>query len=317
MSTLSGIFSIYRRVRFCIQSFMHVRLELGANKMAQELDKSNRKIDVLQVRAEQAEELVQVLKKETDRLASDIHKKEQELLVVRRDLDTIGEKLVDELERRAELQHSKDAVQEELEELTRSLFEEANSMVATEARERHRFEEQELTLKKQLDQLRLQLQMEQGQLRELRLRMEQMTLENQKLKRANLQTKNAAPTRSLSDPNSTGNMVDPQLLVHFEELIDLGPKTKLAKIHTIPYLKFSLEDDVLPCLRFGPNPKLSGRKFIDAIVSNSCFVEEMTAAQISTLEARDESVPLAALSRSNLSKESPDPAEESTLDGKL
>ena len=48
---------------------------------------------------------------------------------MKRDLASMSEKLVDEIDKRAELQAAKDSLQEELEELTKSLFEEANSMV--------------------------------------------------------------------------------------------------------------------------------------------------------------------------------------------
>jgi hypothetical protein len=264
------------------------------------VDRYRRKLDVLTLKTEQAEGLTETLRTETDRLSKEIQRKEAEISIMRKDLDTIGEKLVDELERRAELQHSKDAVQEELEELTRSLFEEANSMVASEARERHRFETQEQTLKKQIDQLKTQLQMEQAQLRELKLRMEQQTVENHKLRKKNLQQ---TPTRIITTPLKEepvpfpDDAIDPSLLSQFQEFIDQSPKLKLNKIHSLTYMKYALDEDVLSCLRFGASPKISARKLIDPIVSNTCYVEEMSAAQIEALEKRDEAI---AASNTNL-----------------
>lgn len=52
-------------------------------------------------------------------------------------------------------------------------------------------------------------------------------------------------------------------------------------------MKNALEDDVTPCLRFGGNPLTSTKKFIDAIIANNCFIEEMTEAQVNDLIERD------------------------------
>ena len=257
-------------------------------------------MDILTIRAEQAEELSRNFKQQTDTLAQEIQKKEAEIQVMRTDLDTIGEKLVDELERRAELQHSKDAVQEELEELTRSLFEEANSMVASEARERHRFEEREVTLKKQMDQMKLQLTMEQAQLRELKLRMEQVTLENSQLKKgqrpplAKSPTSGSLPGTQQHQSNiealytTAVESLDSNPLTLFDEFIDSSPNTKLNKLHAIPFLKLCLDEDVMPCLRFSSTPKIQGRKLVDPILLNACYVEELSAGQLKGLKERDE-----------------------------
>jgi hypothetical protein len=113
--------------------------------------------------------------------------------------------------------------------------------------------------------------------------MEQLTLENQKIKKAAIQRKITAS----SENSQTEGAVDPLLFSQFEEFLELGPKTKFNKIHSITYLKTALEDDVLPCLRFGGNPKISGKKFIEPILTNTCFVEEMSPAQVTALQSRD------------------------------
>lgn len=284
----------------CVTNWNYDRLETQIQQSAHDLDKAKRRMDVLTIRAEQAEETSRSFKQQTDTLSQEIQRKEAEIQVMRTDLDTIGEKLVDELERRAELQHSKDAVQEELEELTRSLFEEANSMVASEARERHRFEEREVSLKKQMEQMKLQLTMEQAQLRELKLRMEQVTLENAQLKKgqrpvlAKSPTSGSLPLTHQHQSNIEAlytaaiDSLDLNELSLFDEFIDTSPNTKLNKLHSIPFLKLCLDEDVAPCLRFSAAPKIQGRKLVEPILLNACYVEELSAGQLKGLNERDE-----------------------------
>lgn len=87
---------------------------------------------------------IQDLKTQIEALNAIIHSNKEMLNRAQKDLIILGEKLTDEIEERAELQHSKHQLEEELEQLTQSLFEEANNMVANEARQR--FEQQEKVL---------------------------------------------------------------------------------------------------------------------------------------------------------------------------
>jgi hypothetical protein len=52
-------------------------------------------------------------------------------------------------------------------------------------------------------------------------------------------------------------------------------------------MRNALEDDITPCLRFGGNPRTSTKKFIDAIIANNCFIEEMDDKEIDGLVERD------------------------------
>ncbi len=132
------------------------------SNLKSELNKTTERLEIANIKSDHAQMQVADYKKELDTLSVKVVEKEGEIESVKRDLDVIGEKLVDELERRGELQHAKDALQGELEELTRSLFEEANSMVSKEARARQKFEDNQNEIQKELDDTRLQLQMEQG-----------------------------------------------------------------------------------------------------------------------------------------------------------
>jgi hypothetical protein len=56
-------------------------------------------------------------------LNSELSTSKRDLANTQKDMQIMGEKLIDEIEKRAELQHSHETVSEELEQLTRSLFE--------------------------------------------------------------------------------------------------------------------------------------------------------------------------------------------------
>ncbi|KAI9492540.1 hypothetical protein BDB00DRAFT_827856 [Zychaea mexicana] len=66
---------------------------------------------------------------------------------------------------------------------------------------------------------------------------------------------------------------DDHCLMEFRQFIDTASTVSLRKLHSMPYMKQCLEDDVRPTLRFGPTPKLASRKIIDAILVKTCFVE--------------------------------------------
>ncbi|KXS20149.1 hypothetical protein M427DRAFT_403224 [Gonapodya prolifera JEL478] len=106
----------------------------------------------------------------------------EELKATQRDLQIMGEKLIDEIEKRAELQHSKESVQEELEQLTTQLFEEANGLVAAEKRQRAHAERQHRHLEDELRSTRNRLELETAQLEELRRRMEDLEAANRRLR---------------------------------------------------------------------------------------------------------------------------------------
>lgn len=181
-------------------------------------------------------------------------------------------------------------------------------MVANEARQRHGAQEKQLVLSQQLQEVNMHLQLEQAQSRELRVRIAQLEQEREDVtKNASLASTSGMPFARLSVTRGSGvgrqsearqslsimntdDLIDPFLFEQFVELIEKAPRFKMTKIHDIPFMHNSLEDDVTPCLRFGGNPRTSTRKFIDAIVANTCFVELMNEDQIQELEERDERI---------------------------
>ncbi|CAO3623769.1 unnamed protein product [Cunninghamella blakesleeana] len=75
----------------------------------------------------------------------------------------------------------------------------------------------------------------------------------------------------INDPWSD---MDDMLLNEFAEFVKFGTSMPLKKLHSIPFMKHCQLEDVEPCLRFGAHSRLSARKINDAIVMNTCFIEE-------------------------------------------
>ncbi|KAI8811717.1 hypothetical protein BJ742DRAFT_662248, partial [Cladochytrium replicatum] len=269
-----------------------VDLQSARDKLLSDLEKSRQKLLSSSKREDETTFEMSRLRGRVDELEEEVSRRRRELENTQRDLQSMGEKLVDEIERRAELQASKEAVQDELEELTKSLFEEANNLVATEARARDAHERREKSLEQQLEDTKHQLALERAQLKELRTRLEeQRHAEDNDASTFDLSKRESISLEAMSggDPVealllSLQDSIDPLLLSGFESFLQLAQTAKLSKIHSIPFMKNALEDDVEPCLRFGGNPRSSTTKLIDSIVRNMCFVDELSPAQQSALE---------------------------------
>lgn len=182
------------------------------------------------------------------------------------EMELLNEKYVDEIERVAEIQHSKDMVENELEDLSRHLFEEANTMVANEKRTKHNLEIQQKHLENQLTETRERLAAEQMQLTELKQRMDEM--KDVIVPKTPDHIKDM--TTLLAERNHHAP-IDNLQLDEFQEFVRSGTSISLKKIHTNSFMKNCQEEDVESCLRFS---RLSARKLNEAIVMNTCFIEE-------------------------------------------
>ncbi|KAI9197082.1 uncharacterized protein BJ171DRAFT_241885 [Polychytrium aggregatum] len=268
-------------------------------RLVEDLTYTKTKLNALLKREDFTIEEMTLLRTQLEQATAKLEEKDEELESTKNDLARMSEKLVEEIEKRAELQHSKDAVQDELEELTKTLFEEANDLVATEARKRHYHETREKALERQLEETKSQLQLEQMQLQELKEKYEKSqalyeysnTLNSHAMlqRRSSLTPLSPAAVSATRDRNSMtmisnsldseqslADIVDPNLLAEFKEFLVSAPTLKLNKLAALLFMRNALEDDVSPCLRFGGNPRTSTRKLVDSIMSNSCFIEEMT-----------------------------------------
>ncbi|CAG8523722.1 11953_t:CDS:2, partial [Acaulospora colombiana] len=258
-------------------------LEVANNRIKEEFDKVERQNDEIEHLRKQIEELEDQIDSKTDEFAA-----------LQKDMAYLNEKYVNEIDKVAELQHSKDMVEGELEELSRSLFEQANGMVASEAKQRHELEVQQKILEKQLLETQERLAAESMQLKELKEKMEHMTQEQPQAEskrssssdpsfRASIDfaelfgLREKSPEAAATLPGPTGEDgigIDPELISEFKEFVETSINVRLQRIHTIPFMKHCLEEDVDACMRFGSNLRVSSRKIIEAIVANTCFIEE-------------------------------------------
>ncbi|KAF9583151.1 rab guanine nucleotide exchange factor S2 [Lunasporangiospora selenospora] len=236
---------------------------------------------------DQAEELEKALSSKTDEHQS-----------TQRDFAVLNDKFVDEIEKVAELQHAKEMVESELEELSRTLFEEANGMVASEARARHQLELARKHLELELKDSQERLAAETSQLKELKSKMELMIESQPQSKRSSVDPSNRGSVDlaqlfginkiSVPDPvpeePTTAIAIDGHLLHEFKEFVTLSSSVRLIKIHTLAFMRHCQDEDVEPCLRFGATPRISPRKLTEGICSNTCYIEEATTEQVKEYE---------------------------------
>ncbi|KAG0326213.1 RAB3A interacting protein [Dissophora globulifera] len=243
--------------------------------------------------------------KETERLRTRIKELEQTIAAkdeehqsVQRDLTVLNDKYVDEIEKVAEMQHAKEMVENELEELSRTLFEEANGMVASEARARHQLELTRRHLELELKDARERLGAETSQLKELKSKMEVMIDSQSPSKRSSTNTtergsvdlaqifglNRVSEMEPASQEPETAFAIDGVLMHEFKEFVTQSASIRLAKIHSIPFMRHCQDEDVEPCLRFGSNSKVSARKLTEGICSNTCYIEEATAEHVKEYE---------------------------------
>lgn len=252
-------------------------------------------------------------------LKQELNTKNHQLQRLELDLQTLNQKYVAEIERVGNVQHEKDMVEHELEDLSRKLFEEANAMVAIEKRARWQVEnelrqtqEHLLAEQTQLHELRLKLTTaddETVELQENKSRMKKKSCSNMRaqmdleelhgLKRASAnhvlkykkeqQQQQQQQQRTISMPPtpSTSNhaikkepsTIDGIQLEVFREYTIASSKQLLTikKLNQTQFMKHCLSEDIEPCLRFGPQSKLSIKKMIDYLSRQPCFIEHVTS----------------------------------------
>lgn len=231
-----------------------------------------------QTRIEEQIKCISELNIRMEQVQRELEDKTSKFQALQSDMELLNDKYVDEIERVAEIQHSKDMVESELEDLSRRLFEEANGMVATEKRAKHNLEIAQKHLENQLQETKERLGAEQMQLKELRKRMEDMAIDDNTIPKTPDHIKDItsllAERMTLLTNEQKHAQIDALILDEFEEFVKAGTSIPLKKLHTIPFMKYCQEEDVEACLRFGPHSRLSARKINEAIVLNTCFIEE-------------------------------------------
>ncbi|KAG0346658.1 rab guanine nucleotide exchange factor S2 [Podila humilis] len=274
--------------------------------LLEEMEQTNLRLAEEQKRSSAESIEAEVLRKKVEDLEDALDAKTDDYLSAQRDLAILNDKYVDEIEKVAELQHAKEMVEGELEELSRTLFEEANGMVASEARARHQLELTRKHLELELKDAQERLAAETLQLKELKTKMEAMMDAPPSSKRSSIDpakggsvdlaqlfglNKLAVPeivpedeAESQQSAPTTAIAIDGQLMHEFKEFVAQSSTVRLAKIHSLPFMRHCQDEDVEPCLRFGSTPRISARKLTEGICSNTCFIEEATAEQVKEYE---------------------------------
>ncbi|KAJ2816783.1 hypothetical protein IWW50_006378, partial [Coemansia erecta] len=261
---------------------------------------------------------------------------------LKNDLSAMNDKFVDQVNMTAEIAHSRELVEAELEDLTQKLFTEANTMVAAEKRARVDAEKTSSHLRNVIADLETRLSGETMQSQELKERIEKMSAEYDDLllKSTMVSSRRGSMGSHLSDmaggdnaslrregsmvsgggasgihgdgfrlavhaaamvagtkayPSSpVGNApirLDEQLMAEFKEFAIQTQTQRQTNYMSLNYMKTVVSGDVEPCLRFGPQPRISSRNVLDAISSNRIQIEEMTpqiAAEMRRLQQASE-----------------------------
>ncbi|KAI9275347.1 hypothetical protein BY458DRAFT_507164 [Sporodiniella umbellata] len=190
------------------------------------------------------------------------------------DLRVLQEKWDEEAAQVKAIQTSKEIGRRELEELTQKLFEEAESMVHIEKAEQALLDKENQRLTSHLHQVRGELETASG---ELNLLKRQMTQENEQpayldaYLRAQLDILTACSSPLEAQVEA---VEDDSALMGFSDFMQTAGQTPLRKLHSLKYMKYAVREDVEPCLRFGPQPRIAAKKIVDAILVKTCFVEE-------------------------------------------
>ncbi|KAI8869515.1 hypothetical protein GQ42DRAFT_109295, partial [Ramicandelaber brevisporus] len=187
--------------------------------------------------------------------------------------------LMDESEKLKQVQELNKRLNGEIEDLTRGLVEEAQEMVRVERiqyADLKQISDQQL---RQIEELKNGLSSEQLQSKELKVKIEQMAGELD-LKTDELTTARTliATLQQQLDEAIVSNNVT--LLDEFTEFVKSAPATRINKLYTHAFMKHCITEDIEPCLRFGPNPRLSARNVIESISNFSLRIEEIPDDQL-------------------------------------
>ncbi|KAI8889425.1 hypothetical protein K501DRAFT_208410 [Backusella circina FSU 941] len=239
-------------------------------------------------------EQVHSLSHELDTKTTALDKVETSIDSLRHDIIAVETKHKDEMLHTIAIEQSKKKVEIELHELTQRLFEEANQMVLKEKKEKQEIQKLFNITEKDLNEAETELGLVQAELQKLRhdmvdnsesvaMDISPSTVHQDYLLRAQLDMSTMHHQHAIGHATTTNKnkwealeieaVEDDALVAEFQQFRETIDTVPLRKIQTLPFMKLCLKSDIEPCLRFGPNPKLSAKKISDAILVKSCFVE--------------------------------------------
>ena len=144
------------------------------------------------------------LESQTRRLTAMVDTRDSKISELNHALSKMNDKIVDQVNKTAEIEYAKETLEHEVEDLSRTLFEEANGMVSKEKRLRVEAETKAVHLNQVISDLKTQSEVEKRQTRELKDLLEKLTQEyDEKLDR--LRQENMSIHRGSIDSSSDSN----------------------------------------------------------------------------------------------------------------
>jgi hypothetical protein len=166
-------------------------------------------------------------------LAEQLQSANQKITFLQSENELLTSKLSEQISQRSKLQYSKEEMARELEELSKSLFEEANNLVAKEAKERHELQLKLQKVNNQLEELKEQHSIESAQLKELKAR---LSVSPKVLNMQNIQESEKSleidSHRKNNEPNITSDLNNDDHIP--------SATSQLPKLEDLPTFKFSL-----------------------------------------------------------------------------
>lgn len=286
---------------------MLVEIQNDREHKSKQIQELQEKLDEEQDLVKKYQEDIQVLNKRMEHHAAATAQTQEERDILKKDLAVLEQKLVLEKKQADDAKQAKIALENELEDLSQKLFEEANGMVANEKRAKHALEVRYNQVQEELKLCRAQIETDELQLKELKLKLgdEQSnhsshgSVYNEETEVDKRATKDL--TGLFKTPIKEEGLGDELVFNEFKEFVEMGDSTPIHKLNTsTSYMKNSLVEDVEPCLRFGPQSRLSARKLCDAILMNSCFIEEAPYGYAQDQAKRPSETPLKISASKNM-----------------
>ncbi|KAG1050198.1 hypothetical protein G6F43_007510 [Rhizopus delemar] len=199
-----------------------------------------------------------------------IQKQVQQIEELREDLVILNQKYVQQIERSEEAEQKKAEVENEIEDLSHQLFEQANAMVAKEKKAQLLSEQKLAETQKELNKVQDELQEKRSQLKQIREKLEKKD--------------------QIAIKHEEKEIVDPQWLHSFKEVVEASSGTPFELVLRMPFLKLCLTMDIQPCLYSGIGfSKSTIKRLLGSIVYEPCFIENATSFQAQHQESTKKS----------------------------
>ncbi|KAI7866265.1 hypothetical protein BDF14DRAFT_1875317 [Spinellus fusiger] len=209
------------------------------------------------------------------------------IVSLEKDLKAIHLKCLEEESQIKSIQHFKDTAKRELEELGQGLFEEARQMVLREQHEKQHLKVHHDKTQTDLEAMHHHLAATQSELEALRetMAIKEQTQDTQDTQTPVLGTACERTQMELAQWHGLPLLAqvavphkDSAVLTDFDVFVSALPTLSLRRMHSLPFMKQCLRDDIEPCLRLGPNALITSRKVLEAVLVKTCFVEKCPPA---------------------------------------